>query len=159
MPISKYNLPSFFNQLCAFFAIDSYAANPLFFAYNAILGSCRAPLFMFGSFFAMYGGFDTMISYLSDMLGACSNDACFVRILSANPNVLILRRATRRAAWDLSIAVPCAFLMFFTNAQIMHPVPVPKSNIFTGVSSILSDMTAETNVSVSGRGSKVWRLV
>ena len=45
IPISRYNLPYGFNQCMAFFAIDSYAARPLFFAYNAMRGSCVAAWF------------------------------------------------------------------------------------------------------------------
>lgn len=68
-------------------------------------------------------------------------------------------RATCRARRDLSIAVPCALGIFLHNAQIIHPVPVPKSRIFGVMSGIQSEITAETSVSVSGRGSNVWRFV
>ena len=45
--------------------------------------------------------------------------------------------------------------MFFANAHIMHPVPVPKSKMCRAESFMQSEITADTNVSVSGRGSSV----
>ena len=64
-------------------------------------------------------------------------------------------RAIRIARNDFSIAVPCASGMFLHNAHIMQPVPVPRSRMLYGVSDKQSDITAETSVSVSGRGSSV----
>ncbi len=62
MPISRNSLPSFFIHFFAFFAIAWYAASPLFVAYNAILGSWVAPMSTRGSLWAIYGGFETIIS-------------------------------------------------------------------------------------------------
>lgn len=158
-PISRYILPYGFSQCVAFLAIDSYACNPLFFAYNANLGSWVAASFTRLSPCAIYGGFDTMISNVSPKLCGRSNVVRTVFIFSVNWCARMFLRATRRARCDLSIAVPCASGIFLHNAQIMHPVPVPRSKIFGAYPGIQSEITADTSVSVSGRGSNVWRFV
>ncbi len=140
-PISKYSLPSDDIQFFACLAIAWYAANPLFCAYNAILGSCFAPASTRVSSFAIYGGLDTIISNKVSYLRGVEKLACFNFILSPSPNVRTLRRATRSARRDLSIPIPDAFGMFFTKEQIIHPVPVPKSNMRLSVLSAQSDIT------------------
>lgn len=84
IPISRYILPCGLSQCVAFLAIDSYAAKPLFFAYNANFGSCVAASFTRLSPYAIYGGFDTMISNVSPKLCGRSNVVRMVFILSFN---------------------------------------------------------------------------
>ena len=100
-----------------------------------------------------------MISNVSPKLCGRSNVRHMVFILLSNWCVRIFLRATRMARCDLSIAVPCASGIFLHNAQIMHPVPVPRSRMFGVCSGRQSEITAETNVSVSGRGSSVCLFV
>ena len=159
MPISRYILPLGVIQCFAFFAMDSYAARPLLFAYNAMSGSWVAASFTRVSVRAIYGGFDTIISNVWPKLCGRQNVVCIVFILLHKLCVRMFRRATRNARYDLSIAVPCALDMFLHNAQIMHPVPVPRSKIVGAVSDAQSEITADTSVSVSGRGSKVCQFV
>ena len=109
MPISRYILPSLVIHDFAFLAIDSYAANPLFFAYRAIAGSCVAASFTRLSLYAIYGGFDTIISNgLSNCIFALKS-ARRVCMRSVKLCVLILWRAIRNARLDLSIAMPVVF--------------------------------------------------
>ena len=159
IPISRYNLPFCFSHRDAFFAMDLYALSPLSSAYKAMAGSKVAPRLTRSSLGAIYGGFDTIISNFVPKSPICSKVACFVLILSVRFKVRILRFATRRARLDLSIAIPDAPWMFLTNAHIIQPVPVPRSSIFGALSVVLSDIAAETKVSVSGRGSSVCRFV
>lgn len=159
MPISKYILPPLVNHMGAFFAIDLYAANPLSGAYRAIFGSCVAPMSTRLSLCAIYGGFETIISNVWLKLYGWSKDVRIVFICFDNCNVWMFLRATRRARRDLSTATPVAPSRFFINAQMMQPVPVPKSSICGDGLFLVSFNTADTNVSVSGRGSNVCRLV
>ena len=129
MPISRYSLPYGFIHLWAFFAIDLYAPRPLSFAYSAIFGSWVAALFTRGSFCAIYGGFETIMSNFLPKSCGWSNVACFVFIFASSPSVFMLWRATCSARCDLSMASPPEFAMFFTSAQIMQPVPVPRSSM------------------------------
>ena len=75
------------------------------------------------------------------------------------PKLCMLRRATRKACRDLSIATPDEFGIFFTREHIMQPVPVPRSRIRGDCVFIGSFITDDTNVSVSGRGSSVCLFV
>ena len=75
----------------------------------------------------MYGGFDTIISYLPDTF---SNKSDSINVTFAS-NCFALSIATFNAFWDKSTAVTSTFSASFFIEIAMHPEPVHISNTLT----------------------------